>query len=38
MAETGLDRISALREVVREGRKGGWGVRWEREKEVTSNK
>jgi hypothetical protein len=37
MAETGLDRFSALREVVREGRKGGWGVRWEREEKATSN-
>jgi hypothetical protein len=35
MAETGLDRVSAVREVVREGRKGGWGVRWEREKQAT---
>ena len=26
-----------MREVVREGRKGGWGVRWEREKKATSN-
>jgi hypothetical protein len=36
MAKTGLDRVSAVREVEREGRKGGWGVRWEREKQATS--
>jgi hypothetical protein len=33
MAETGLDRFSALREVVREGRKGVWGLD-ERERNV----